>query len=77
MNTLADIIVAKLMEVQKKLDESFFEAAKNAGVDLSLNVVDPDAVIKDLEYQLQEALREEMYELAAQLVEKINELKNL
>ncbi len=77
MNTLADIIVAKLMEVQKKLDESFFEAAKNAGVDLSLNVVDTDAMIKDLENQLQEAIQQEKYELAAQLVEKLNELKNL
>lgn len=77
MNTLADIIIAKLMEVQKKLDESFFEAAKNAGVDLSLNVVDTDAMIKDLEHQLQEAIQQEKYELAAQLVDKLNELKNL
>jgi excinuclease UvrABC helicase subunit UvrB len=82
MNKLADIIIDRLKQLQEKLDQQFFKSAEEAGLLLQMESAEftqekfKEEKIKRLEAELAKALDGEQYELAAALVEKINELKN-
>lgn len=82
MNKLADIIIDRLTQLQEKLDQQFFKSAEEAGIMLQMESAEftqekfKEEKIERLEAELAKALNGEQYELAAALVEKINELKN-
>ena len=82
MNKLADIIIDRLTQLQEKLDQQFFKSAEEAGIMLQMESAEftqekfKEEKIERLEAELTKALNGEQYELAAALVEKINELKN-
>jgi len=79
LNKLADLIVDKILVKQAQYDAEFIrQMQQENGVELEFTTVQNEfieAEIAKLEKRLQKLLEREQYERAAELVEKINELK--
>jgi len=79
LNRLADLIVDKILVKQAQYDAEFIrQMQQENGVELEFTTVQNEfieAEIAKLEKRLQKLLEREQYERAAELVEKINELK--
>ena len=79
MNKLADLIVEKILVKQAEYDAEFVKQMEQEKgielefVDIQKQMIE-DEVVK-LEKRLSKLLEREMYEEAAKLVEKINNLK--
>jgi excinuclease UvrABC helicase subunit UvrB len=79
LNRLADLIVDKILVKQAQYDAEFIrQMQQENGVELEFTTVQNEfieAEIAKLEKRLQKLLEREQYERAAELVNKINELK--
>ena len=79
LNRLADLIVDKILVKQAQYDAEFIKQMQNENdVQIEFTTVQNELIeteIAKLEKRLQKLLEREQYERAAELVEKINELK--
>ena len=79
LNRLADLIVDKILVKQAQYDAEFIrQMQKEENVDIEFTTVHNEFIeeeIAKLEKRLQKLLDREQYERAAEIVEKINELK--
>ena len=79
LNRLADLIVEKILVKQAQYDAEFIRQMQEENdIKLEFTTVQNELIeeeIAKLEKRLQKLLDQENYEKAAELVEKINELK--
>jgi protein-arginine kinase activator protein McsA len=79
LNKLADLIVDKILVKQAQYDAEFIRQMQEENdIKLEFTTVQNELIeaeIDKLEKRLQKLLEREQYERAAELVEKINELK--
>ena len=79
LNRLADLIVEKILVKQAQYDAEFIKQMQEENdIKLEFTTVQNELIeeeIAKLEKRLQKLLEREQYERAAELVEKINELK--
>jgi len=79
LNRLADLIVEKILVKQAQYDAEFIRQMQEENdIKLEFTTVQNELIeaeIDKLEKRLQKLLEREQYERAAELVEKINELK--
>jgi len=79
LNKLADLIVEKILVKQAQYDAEFIRQMQEENdIKLEFTTVQNELIeeeITKLEKRLQKLLDQENYEKAAELVEKINELK--
>ena len=79
LNRLADLIVEKILVKQAQYDAEFIRQMQEENdIKLEFTTVQNELIedeIAKLEKRLQKLLEREQYERAAEIVEKINELK--